>query len=50
MNDELTDKDKSIIKEILTLEKINNKIQRFTTPEIVSKIIDIIKKGVNDEV
>lgn len=53
MNDDeidITDKERDIIKQILALEKYNNKIDRFNNQEMVTRIIEIIKKGVSDEV
>lgn len=44
------DKDKRVIKEILSLEKTNNRSQHYTNQEMVNKIIDIIRKGANDEI
>lgn len=48
--DTISDKDVDIIKQILALEKMNNKVQRFTNQEMINKIIDIVKKGAEDEV
>ena len=47
--DTISDKDVDIIKQILALEKMNNKVQRFTNQEMINKIIDIVKKGAEDE-
>lgn len=43
---EYTEKDKQIIREILSLEKINNRSQHNPNQEMVDKIIAIIKRGV----
>lgn len=42
--------DRKVIKEILSLEKINNKSEHYTNQDMVQKIIQIIKKGVNNEI
>lgn len=44
------EKDKRIIKEILSLEKVNNRSQHYTNQEMVNKIITIIRKEINDEI
>ena len=50
MSDFSEEKDKKVIKEILSLEKINNKSQHYTNQDMVNKIIEIIRKVANDEV
>lgn len=50
MSEYYDDKDKRVIKEILSLEKTNNRSQHYTNQEMVNKIVDIIRKGVNDEI
>lgn len=50
MSDYSEEKDKKVIKEILSLEKINNRSQHYTNQDMVNKIIEIIRKGANDEV
>ena len=49
-NLEDNEKDKRVIKQILALEKTNNRSQHYTNQDMVQKIIEIIKKGVNDEI
>lgn len=44
------DKDHKVIKEILALEKINNMSKHYNNQEMVQKIIEILKRGVNNEI
>lgn len=47
----ISDKDKEIIKKILSLEKINNRQKIFNKQDdIVKRIINFIKEGAEDEV
>lgn len=50
MSEEITQKDRRVIKEILALEESNNKSKHLTNQDMILKIIDIIKGGVKDEV
>ncbi len=48
---QITDKDKEIIRKILSLEKTNNRQKIFTKQEdIIKRLIGYIKEGVEDEV
>ena len=48
---QITDKDKEVIKKILSLEKTNNRQKIFSKQEdITKKLIGYIKEGVEDEV
>lgn len=48
---QITDKDREVIRKILSLEKTNNRQKIFTKQEdITKKIIGYIKEGVEDEV
>ncbi len=47
----ISDKDKEVIKKILSLEKTNNRKKMFNKQDdIVKRIINIIKEGAEDEV
>lgn len=47
----ISDKDKEVIRKILSLEKTNNRKKMFNKQDdIVKKIINIIKEGAEDEV
>lgn len=47
----ISDKDKEVIKKILSLEKVNNRQKIFNRQEdIVKRIINFIKEGIADEV
>ena len=48
---QITDKDKEVIRKILSLEKTNNRQKIFSKQEdITKKLIGYIKEGVEDEV
>ena len=48
---EITEKDKEVIKKILSLEKTNNRQKIFSKQEDITKrLIGYIKDGVEDEV
>ncbi len=49
-NINITEKDRAVLKRILALEKVNNKIKKYSNSEMVNQIVDVIKKGVEDEV
>lgn len=47
----ITDKDREVIRKILSLEKTNNRQKIFTKQEeITKKLIGYIKEGAEDEV
>ena len=47
----ISDKDKEVIKKILSLEKINNRQKIFNKQDdIVKRIINFLKEGVEDEI
>ncbi len=46
----ITQKEKDIIIQILSLEKINNKIDKYSNQDMVNRIINIIEEGVKDEI
>lgn len=48
---QITDKDREVIRKILSLEKTNNRQKIFTKQEdITKKLVGYIKEGVEDEV
>lgn len=47
---EVSEQDKKVIREILSLEKLNNRAQKYTNQQMSEKIIEILKKGANNEV
>lgn len=48
---QITDKDKEVIRKILSLEKTNNRQKIFSKQEdITKKLIGYIKEGVEDEI
>lgn len=48
---QITDKDREVIRKILSLEKTNNRQKIFSKQEdITKKLIGYIKEGVEDEV
>ena len=48
---QITDKDKEVIRKILSLEKTNNRQRIFSKQEdITKKLIGYIKEGVEDEI
>lgn len=48
---EITDKDKEVIRKILSLEKTNNRQKIFSKQEdITKKIISYIKEGIENEI
>lgn len=48
---QITDKDKEVIRKILSLEKTNNRQKIFSKQEdITKKLMGYIKEGVEDEV
>ena len=48
---EITDKDKEVIKKILSLEKSNNRQKIFNKQEDITKrLIGYIKEGIDNEV
>ncbi len=47
----VSDKDKEVIKKILSLEKVNNRQKMFNKQDdIVKRIIAFIKEGAEDEI
>jgi len=44
------ERDKNVIREILSLEKTNNRSQHYTNQDMVNRIIEIMRKGINDEI
>ena len=47
---EIDEVDKQVIREILSLEKLNNRAQKYNNQQMAEKIIEILKKGVNHEI
>ena len=46
---EISEVDKNIIREILSLEKLNNRAQKYNNQQMAEKIIEILKKGANQD-
>ena len=47
---QVEEKDKLVIKQIIALESVNNRLQRYTNQEMIQKITEIIKRGTNNEI
>lgn len=47
---EFSKKDIAVLKQILSLEKYNNRTKKYTNSEMVKKITDIIIEGAKDEI
>ena len=47
---EFSKKDIAVLKQILSLEKYNNRTKKYTNSEMVKKLTDIIIEGAENEI